>query len=477
MTAYRLLALVVLLLVGRVLMSLPPPAPGAPAAPPPGDDPAAASLLNRSMFGLVHLLRASPGFFGGEGPLPGHDRVASLFDGVPRDASWTPSLRAAALKHEVRVLRQSPGGGGGDGGGGNYDDTAEHANAPPAQRVRGGGRSDKAERASADDASRSRILDLARPGVLLRENLLCEFDGCTSPHGVCCTGPCCRLTGMVMCFDHDLETHMKSPSNKRCVLPRRSPAGSFVLSLAVDQFVVDGAIITRPLPAPEASVCPTCGSSLSQPKLYDLSKPIKRVDADASYLVGRVLRWTCAAKSSAGGVCGTEWGRGAVEPQLVGATSLTPERTHTIIGNDVLTAHVHQRAAASHGQPAEELWRLLGRLGAWLPLASLRRWLWAHTMWEVHVWGMLQGALHACIVCADSPRAVFVDGCFSPSRRATAGGWVPSGWSVVGSTAMDGWEPRLRKFDAAAHAGGRALMDNMRRECGAWGAGDEVAGA
>ena len=455
-------------------MAQAPPAAGAPDS----DDLEAARCVDTIMLGLGHLARASPMSFesGLPAAAPSYGRVADFFQDAPVDLAWMDSLRRAGLEFRVRQPLPSSasgsGRGGHDGGDGGGDlDASLHPNANNAPHVRvHGGRSDATVLASAAHASHSRLHDLARPGVVLREGSLCEIDGCSEVAGVFCSATCCRETGMVLCFGHDLRFHSMSPSGKRCMLVRVTavggeslppPAGSasssplasgvasasggasasplasgvalasghvpvVIRPLRADEFVLEAlpgvsfadevAIVTRPLCAPEAAVCPSCGSALSRPLEWDVSAPFVRVDSSTSYRVGHVTRWACAFKSPAG-VCGHVWARSAGVPQIVGASALTPKRTHTIIDNDVIATHVHQRAAASHGQPAEELYRVLGSIGAWLPLASVRRWLWAHTMWEVHVWGMLLGALHACIVCGSSPRAAFEDGCFSAWLR------------------------------------------------------------
>ena len=462
------------------------------AAPPPRDDPASAGVVNTLMFALGHLARAAPGLFDAPHDVsaPAYQRVSSLFDAAPVDASWAPSLRRAALRFGVRRAVGDGDGGGGDG----CVDNSNHVNEESSRMSsRPAHASDALMLASAADISSSRVRSLARPGRLLREGLLCEEGDCNSIAGVVCTGACCRSTGRLLCYAHDVSKHALSVSDKRCVLTRvcceDASAGSSSLppvvirSLCIDEFVQLGvgapslnnfvdesAIVRLPLAAPEAAECPACGSSLSSPLSWDCDAPFKSIGIGQSFSVGHVKTWRCAAKSRAG-YCGKVWSVPSSGTELVGATALTPDRTHAIIADGVGDAHLRQRVAASHGQPAEELSRVLDTM---LPLASLRRWLWATTSWEVHVWALLLGAIHACIVCGSSPRAVFVDGCFSASRRATAGGWSAGGWSV-GTTALDDPQARLDEFDSVAHAGGAA--GDALGDCGEWTAGAEIAGA
>ena len=430
-------------------------------------------------------------------------------------------------------IRHLPAEGSNGGGGDDYYVTDEReveqpnpvATPPPSplQRATGNDANDAEVLLSAEHASRSRVHNLARPGLLLREGLLCDADGCQLGAGVCCNGVCCSETGLLSCFRHDASRHTLLPSSKRCVLVRvagstvagsaaaGSAAGSaaagsesaasfsslaaaggerttpalVIRALHVDEFVLQAApgtvfvdeadISQRPLPAPEASVCTRCGSSHSLPHEWDVHPPFKRVDVGQTYSVAHVVKWSCGAKR-ASGVCGNVWGRDSSTPLLVGVSSLTPNRTHAVVSDGVLDVHVRQHAAAAHGQPVEELCRVVGASEtSRLPLASLRRWTWAHVMWQLHVWGWLLGSMHACIVCGPSPLAVFVDGCFSASRRDTAGGWSSSGWSVAGSTALDsGVHDRLDAFDRVVHADG-AVMDSLG-SCGEWTAGAVMAG-
>ena len=540
------------------LMSQPTPlAAGAAGGPPPtaADDPVAAERVHAIMRSLCHLAPSLPAsYFTARSMatdvLPRADRVDAWFVGHralrPEDSLEMRRVMAAAgIRH---LPAEGSGGGSGDDNSVTHDHEVEHPNAAaaaadaadaadaaaaaasklPTPRLRA---NDAEVLASAAHASRSRVLNLARPGLLLREGLLCDADGCQLGAGVCCNGVCCSETGFLSCFRRDASRHTLLPSGKRCVLVRvagsavagsaaagsaadsaaacsaagsaaaGSAAGSaaagsaasssglaaaggvrntpalVIRALHVDEFVLQAApgtvfvdeadISQRPLPAPEASVCTRCGSSHSLPHEWDVHAPFKRVDVGQTYSVAHVVKWSCGAKR-AGGVCGNVWGRDSSTPVLVGVSALTPNRTHAVVSDGVLDAHVRQHAAAAHGQPVEELCRVVGASETpRLPLASLRRWTWVHVMWQVHVWGWLLGSMHACIVCGPSPLAVFVDGCFSASRRDTPGGWSSSGWSVAGSTALDsGVHDRLDAFDRVVHADGASSTHSVAAASG-----------